>query len=104
MIYPSRLKQVARKKFGDDFSVLAVENCLLEPIALIFCSRVVTTLPDPTVEAIAAEDESSRVERKRLEKKISTLKTCLHHLHRFDRRTIPGKSPESDADFPSPSI
>ena len=85
------LKQVARKKFVDDFSTLAVEKCLLEPLADIFCPRVVDRLTDDTVEAIAAEDESSKLERSRLEVKVATLRSALLQLHRLDRHNVSGE-------------
>ena len=75
----------------DDFSTLAVEKCLLEPLADIFCSPVVDMLADDTVEAIAAEDESSKLVRRRLEEKAATLSSALLQLHRLDRHNVSGK-------------
>jgi hypothetical protein len=85
-IFPST--QVARKKFVDDFSNLAVEKCFLEPLSTMFSSRVVDMLEDSLVEDIAAEDESSRLERQRLEEKISILQTSLQRLHSLDRHHL----------------
>ena len=75
----------------DDFSILAVEKCLLEPLAIIFNSRVVGGLADDVVRAIAAEDESSKLERGRLTLKVKTLQSCLEQLHRLDRHNISGE-------------
>jgi hypothetical protein len=75
----------------DDFSILAVEKCLLEPLANIFSAAVVDTLPDHTVEAIAAEDEDSKVVRARLEEKRATLSSALRQLHRLERHNVTGK-------------
>ncbi len=82
--------QVARKKFVDDFSNLAVEKCFLEPLSTIFSSRVVDMLQDSVVEEIAAEDESSRLERQRYEEKVAVLQTSLQQLHRLDRHHLAG--------------
>jgi hypothetical protein len=80
--------QVARKKFVDDFSNLAVEKCLLEPLAVIFGPQVVDTLADGVVEKIAAEDESSKLERERLLHKRTKLQESLLQLHRLDRHNV----------------
>jgi hypothetical protein len=91
LIFPSffyqeaDITQVARKKFVDDFSTLAVEKCLLEPLSTIFSSRIVECLADDIVGAIAAEDETSKLERGRLALKVDKLQSGLHRLHRLDR-------------------
>ena len=74
----------------DDFSILAVEKCLLEPLTIIFNSSVVDTLADDIVVAIAAENESSKVEREKLTLKMKTLRNCLEQLHRLDRHNLSG--------------
>ncbi|RMD39935.1 hypothetical protein DV735_g5197, partial [Chaetothyriales sp. CBS 134920] len=84
--------KIARRKFVDDFSNLAVEKCLLEPVSTIFSSGVVDALQDSIVEDIAAEDENSRIERRRLEEKIAVLQACLKQLHRLDRHHLADKS------------
>jgi len=75
----------------DDFSTLAVEKCLLEPLSIIFTSRIVNSLADDIVQAIAAEDESSKLERDRLAMKVETLQSGLQKLHRLDRHKVSGE-------------
>jgi hypothetical protein len=75
----------------DDFSTLAVEKCLLEPLAVIFTSRIVNGLADDIVQAIAAENESSKLERGRLAMKVETLQSGLQKLHRLDRHKVAGE-------------
>ncbi|MCJ1474752.1 hypothetical protein MMC13_003412 [Lambiella insularis] len=77
--------KVARKKFVDDFSNLAVEKCFLDPLSTMFTSRTVNMLEDDVIEDIAAEDESSRQERQRLGQKINILEQSLQRLHSLDR-------------------
>ncbi|KIW30029.1 uncharacterized protein PV07_05808 [Cladophialophora immunda] len=84
--------KVARKKFVDDFSVLGVEKCLLEALAVMFSPRVVSSLPDETIKAIAEEDDGARGERERLEQRVATLNSGLTQLHRFDRHNISGEA------------
>ncbi|KAK5262724.1 hypothetical protein LTR96_011770, partial [Exophiala xenobiotica] len=81
---------VARKKFVDDFSNFAVEVSFLKPITTIFSSQVVDTLQDSVIEDIAAEDESSRLERQLLEEKVAALRKLLEHLRRLDRHHLSG--------------
>ena len=74
-----------------DFGNLAVEKCLLEPLATIFCPRAVEMLRDDTVYAIAAEDESSRLERARLQEKVASLQKSLADLRRLRRYNWSGE-------------
>ena len=74
----------------DDFSILAVEKCLLEPLAIIFNSRVIGSLADDVIRAIATEEKSSKLERERLTSKLKTLQICLEQLHRLDRHNVSG--------------
>ena len=71
--------------------MLAVEKCLLEPLSVIFTSRIVHDLADDIVQAIAAENESSRLERGRLTTKLEILQSGLQKLHRLDRHKASGE-------------
>lgn len=82
---------MARKKFVDDFSNLAVEKCLLEPLKNIFCAQTVESQTDEIVHSLAAEDEGSQKERKRLETKVNALLHSLDRLHRLDRLNFKGQ-------------
>jgi hypothetical protein len=81
---------VARKKFVDDFSNLAIERCLLQPMKNIFCAQTVEEQTEDMVQLLAAEDESSRNERVRLEDKRDALKRSLDQLHRLERHNFNG--------------
>lgn len=63
----------------------------MEPLAVIFCPQVVDVLASDVVENIAAEDESSQLERRRLQQKKAKLHNSLLHLHRLDRHNTSGK-------------
>jgi GTPase SAR1 family protein len=82
--------QVARKTLVDDFSVLAIEACLLEKLPEIFSPTVVSKLTDSIVEDIAAETEESKVERTAFMKKLQVLEETLSVLHRLDRHRPTG--------------
>ena len=75
----------------DDFSSLAVEKCLLEPLSSIFCTKNIEALDDDLVRIVAAEGNNSRMERKRLNKKLSILQRSLSQLHRLKRYNLAGK-------------
>ena len=75
----------------DDFSNLAVERCLLEPLSAIFRPQSVETLPDDSVQVIAAEEDESRLERHRLEEKTAVLQRSLTQLRRLDRHNFTGR-------------
>ena len=52
-------------------------------------------LQDSVVEDIAAEDESSRLERQRFEEKVAVWQTSLQKLHRLDRHHLTGNIVQS---------
>lgn len=76
----------------DDFSNLAVEKCLIEPLKTIFCAQTVQSQTDETIHALAAEDDATRKERARLVAKSNALSRSLEHLHRLDRHNFKGTS------------
>jgi GTPase SAR1 family protein len=82
--------QVARKTLVDDFSVLAIEACLLEKLPEIFSPTVVSKLTDSVVEDIAGETEESKAERAAFLKKLQVLEETLSVLHRLDRHRPTG--------------
>ena len=53
-------------------------------------------LQDSVVEEIAAEDESSRVERQRLEQKVAALRKLLDRLRRLHRHHLTGSRVQRD--------
>lgn len=87
--------KVALKKFVDDFSNLAVEKCLLEPLLGMFSPRTVDRMADDVVQDIAGEDQSTIEERNRLNNKLSVLERSLARLSRLDRHNLTGKPPKN---------
>jgi hypothetical protein len=68
------------KKFIDDFSVLAVEACLVENLPNLFCPEKVLDIDDVMVAKLAAEDEESSAERGRCSEKLRVLEIGLREL------------------------
>jgi hypothetical protein len=71
---------VALKKFVDDFSVLAVEACIVESLPALFCPENVLDIKDEMVATLAAEDEHLSVQRERCCEKLKVLENGLREL------------------------
>lgn len=81
------------KKFIDDISVLAVENCLVQKLPSLFTPQRVYDLIDDDISRLATESEQTRSERARYTEEVSALETALSDLRRLDkhRSVILGK-------------
>ena len=79
------------KVLVDNFSVLAVEKCLLRDLADILSPDIVSKLSDDEVNALAAESETSMLERRRATDDLTTLQEGLTVLNRFSRSSGVGK-------------
>ncbi|QVM09978.1 hypothetical protein D8B26_004642 [Coccidioides posadasii str. Silveira] len=71
------------KTVVDNFAVLAIEQCILKKLPLIFNPEVITNLDDKTLEAIAAETTESKVERSHALEKLKFLSPALQNLKRL---------------------
>jgi hypothetical protein len=65
------------KTLVDDFSVLAVEKCLLQELPQPFSPKAVISLDDSTISDIAAETEESTAEGERANEKLRVLGAAL---------------------------
>ena len=74
------------KVLVDNFSVLAVEKCMLSNLADILSPDVVVGLDDDLVSTIAGESEEAMLERRRTTEKLATLQEGLVTLNRLSRR------------------
>lgn len=71
---------MALKKIIDDFSVLAVEACLIERLPTLFSPADVVGINDATVAILASKDEESSAERARCNEKLKIFKDGLNAL------------------------
>jgi len=69
----------------DNFSVLAIEKCLLQELPKIFSPDAVAALDNTIIADIAAEPAGSKTERQRLTVKLRVLETSLGSLRRLER-------------------
>ena len=79
------------KVLVDNFSVLAMENCLLQHLPEILSSEVIMGLADLTVEAIAAESDDVQKDRSETLVKLKSLEGGLATLKYFRRLRIDGR-------------
>ncbi len=83
--------QVAMKDFVDNFSVLAVESCVVGDLANCLSPEKVMKLDDALISSIAAETEDSQIERRRATEKLRTLNEGMLTLGRFSRWRFAGQ-------------
>lgn len=81
----------------DNFSVLVVEKCMLSDLADILSPDIIIGLDRDLVNAIAAESESSKLERQRTMAELKTLEEGLEELKRFSRLRGAGGSAQAGA-------
>ncbi|KAL2758434.1 hypothetical protein ACRALDRAFT_1080266 [Sodiomyces alcalophilus JCM 7366] len=77
---------VALKKFIDDVSVLAIEQCLVQKLPDLFSPCVVLNLSDEDIGDLAAESKEARAARVRYSEKRNVLHTALRSLSRLNKR------------------
>lgn len=79
------------KTLIDDFSVLAVEKCLVKRLPDLLSPNTVASLDDATVTKIASETEESILERSRTTSKLGILESALIMLRSLDRHKVAGE-------------
>ncbi|KAI4233703.1 MAG: hypothetical protein LQ349_004242 [Xanthoria aureola] len=77
--------KVAMKVLVDNFSVLAVERCMLSDLADILSPDIIIKLSDKEVYDLAAESETSVLERQRATEELKVLEEGLTALNRFNQ-------------------
>ncbi|KAJ6172343.1 hypothetical protein N7470_001410 [Penicillium chermesinum] len=70
--------------FINNVAILAIENCLLEPLPLILTSKTIHDMPDSQVKTLAAEPPSCQEERARLGRELEKLQAGLQVLGQFN--------------------
>lgn len=79
------------KKFVDDISVQAVEQCLIQKLPTLFCPQTVHDFSDGEVARHAAESEGTTEERAKCDEKLEILEAGLRDLKRIDKHRLISK-------------
>ena len=79
---------MALKKFIDDVSVLAVEQCLVRRLPLVLSSDLICDLSDDDVQRLAVESPDIAPERMRMTEKLRILQEGLTQLTRLDSSSL----------------
>lgn len=88
--------QVAVSRFIDDVSVLAIEDCLISKLSMLFRSKNVLEMSEQDRSRLAGETPESSLERKRLEAKRGILETGLQSLKSLHKRRNVVNPPQKD--------
>ena len=81
-------EKVALKRIVDDFSVLAVEACLIQKLPILFSPTNVIGFDDAAVTALAKEDDASAAERVVTQEKLNVLENGLRALKSVRQDTL----------------
>ena len=77
--------KVAMKKFTDDVSVLAIEQCLIDKLSSIFSLNIICDMADKDINELAGESEETVVLRKILTDNLGVLQEGLNTLGRVSK-------------------
>ncbi|WQF77026.1 Putative dynamin stalk domain, GTPase effector domain-containing protein [Colletotrichum destructivum] len=86
--YMKAYYKVALKRFIDDVSVLAIENCLIRPLPDLFTSNVVFDMAEDQVRQLAAESQQLIDERAQCLERQEVLEIGLQTLRPLSRLSI----------------
>lgn len=79
------------KVFIDNMAALSTEHCLLKHLPDMFSPATVMSLDENTVQDIALEPESSKIERIRVSNKLESLESGLQTLKRIRGQNAQGR-------------
>ena len=78
--------KVAMKKFVDDFSVLAIEQCVMRKLSSVFPPDIVGGMTDEQIAALASESPDVSSKRIKLAEKLKTLEAGRDELESLVKR------------------
>ena len=81
----AKFVQVALKRFVDDFSVLAIEHCLIAKLPSLFTSDRLQHLTEKEISSLATESEDAVIQRSHCTEKLAVLEAGLCELQALDK-------------------
>ena len=84
--------QIAKQTMVDNFSSLAIEDCLVSQMPHLFSPEVVAALDDDTISTIAMETETAAWDRSEIESRVELCSSALVKLKKIEGMRMPGKS------------
>lgn len=80
--------KVALKKFIDDVSALAIEQCLIQKLPALFDPETVYDMKEDDIASLTAERKETAAERKWYTEKLAVLEGGLLSLKHFDKHQL----------------
>ncbi len=87
-VHNADYRKVALKRFVDDFSVLAVEQCLVGRLPSLFTPEMVQKLSEEDVSGLASETEHTTAQRSQCLEKLAVLEEGLRDLKSLDKHRL----------------
>ena len=82
--------------FVDNFSTLAIEDCLISQLPHLLSTDVVASLDGETISEIAMETENAAWERQQTDDRLEMCHLALEQLRSIRTMTVPGKHWETE--------
>ncbi|KAK4552409.1 hypothetical protein LTR86_010423 [Recurvomyces mirabilis] len=96
--YMQAYYKVALKRFIDDFSVLGIEQCLIQKMSSLFTPEVLQAMTTKDIAAIVAESPETGAERRQCNERLAVLEAGLQNLKVLDRHR-PGSANDGSQDI-----
>lgn len=83
----------------DNFSNLAIEQCLISKLPDLLSAETITNLDDETIGIIATETETAAWERATLESRLELCSSAVAKLKNVEGKRMPGESDLSSFEY-----
>ena len=84
--------KVALKRAVDDFSMLAIEQCLVRKLPRLFIPEMIHEMSEEEVSQLASETEDTTIQRNKCMERLAVLQAGIHDLRSLDKHRL---SPQS---------
>jgi cell division protein FtsB len=84
---------MAMSTFIDNIAILAIENCLMQPLETIFTGSTVGLMADQKIKQLTAEPSYTQANRKQLKSDLEKLQAGLNVCRRYIAQTASPSKP-----------